>query len=96
MFHATISEPGGNIRVPKKSLLRMQYWDTYYYCQVVHNMLSDPPPYVRHLEDFFGDLNYTGFLPSYPRWTTLHRFIEWAFLSVLGESIDDVMEDAIV
>lgn len=82
--------------MPEKSLLRMRYWDTYYYAQVVHNLLTHPISYLNHLEDFFGDQRYRAFLAPYPRWTALHKFIEHAFFGILDESIDDVMEDAIV
>jgi hypothetical protein len=74
----------------------MRYWDTYYYSQVVHNLLVRPEDYLRLLEDFFGDLRYRSFIAPYPRWTTLHRFVEQAFYGILEESVDDIMVDAIV
>ena len=81
--------------MPTKSLLQMHYWDTYYYSQVVHGVLARPASYVRGLEDFFGDLNYRTFVPAYPRWTSLHRFVEFIFYALLDESLDDTMEDSI-
>lgn len=82
--------------MPERALLQMRYWDTYYYAQVVHNLLVHPEHYLRLLEDFFGDLRYRGFLAPYPRWTPLHRFVEQAFYGILDESVDDIMVDGIV
>lgn len=78
-----------------KSLLQMRYWDTYYFAQIVKAILEEPFDYLRRLEDFFGDSQIPTFLAPYPRWTSLHRFIEFVFWTVMHESIDDVMEDAV-
>lgn len=31
----------------EKSFLTMRYYETYYYVNIVHNVLSDPFPYIR-------------------------------------------------
>ncbi len=74
----------------------MEYYETYYYSNIVHGLIRDPAPYLRSLEDFFGDFRYQSFVSPYPQSSNLHRFINFVLDTDLSESIDDVMEDALV
>lgn len=51
------------------------HYSTYYFANVVSNVLRDPFPYLRNLEGFCGDLNTQYFLKPFPRWSALHQFI---------------------
>lgn len=79
-----------------RRLLKMEYYDTYYFANVLHSLLVDSDPFLRTLDEFFGDSGYRRFLSSFPKHSALHDFIEFVILTVTYESIDDVVEDALV
>lgn len=53
------------------------HYSTYYFANVVANVLDDTMPYIRNLEAFCGDTHTQYFLQPFPRWSALHRFIEF-------------------
>ncbi len=79
-----------------RRLLAMEYYDTYYFTNILHGLLTNSFPFLRTLEDFFGDLEYKKFLASFPKHSALHKFIEFIIEVHTYESIDDVVEDSLM
>ncbi len=79
-----------------RKFIEPRFLDTYYFTNLVHNIVAQPTDYLLGLEGFFGDDHAERFLPTFPRWSRLHEFIEFLVSDVWYEEIDDVMLDAIV
>ena len=79
-----------------RRLFAMEYYDTYYFANILHGLLTDSFPFLRTLDEFFGDLGYQKFLTSFPKHSALHKFIEFVIETDTYESIDDVVEDSLV
>jgi hypothetical protein len=80
----------------KTKLFQMDYYDTYYFANIIHTVITNSFPYLRTLDSFFGDLNYKRFLANFPKHSALHQFIEFGIDQIIIESIDDVEVDAVV
>ncbi len=79
-----------------RRLFAMEYYDTYYFTNILHGLLTDSFPFLRTLDEFFGDVGYKKFLASFPKHSALHKFIEFVIEIDTYESIDDVVEDSLV
>lgn len=62
--------------------------DLYYICQVVDNVARDSSPYLRNIENIFGDMASVSLARSYPKWTCFHIFIEEVISSIILEEAD--------
>lgn len=62
--------------------------DLYYICQMVDGVTRDPGPYLRNVEDIFGDLASSTLACSYPKWTCFHIFVEELISSVIFEDAE--------
>lgn len=74
----------------------MEYFATYYLANVLHGIVEDPAPYLRHLDAFCGDAATESFYAAFPRFSALHRWAEFVFASILGEDVNDEVADAVV
>lgn len=74
----------------KPALLEARYYETYYVANVINNVLADPMPYVRNLDEFYGDLLYVRFLEPYQKFSAFHQFIEFIIESLIYEALDSV------
>ncbi len=77
----------------RSELFHMEYYETYYFTNIVHNVMKDPTPYLRGLDGFFGDLNYKRFLAPFPRFSALHGYIEFIISNTLFEEFAGVELD---
>lgn len=80
----------------RKNLITMAYYETYYYANIVHNVLSDPFPYLRNLNSWHEDNEAVLFFPPFPKWTRLHELASVVIHEIIAEQIDDVTLDSIV
>lgn len=80
----------------RESLLRMEYFETYYYANVVHNVLNDTMDYLRNLNAWHEDREVRVFLQPFPKWSVLHDLSEFLIEGLMYENLDDVTLDAIV
>ena len=74
----------------------MKYFATYYLANILHGVLAEPVPYLRHLDAFCGDAATFGFLTPLPKHTALHQFIEFVWHDLLRDEISDTTVDAMV
>lgn len=59
----------------RKNIFEITYFETYYFANIISNILNDPSSYLRTLEDFFGNDNYLSFINPFPKFSRLHSFI---------------------
>lgn len=67
--------------------------DLYYVCQTVDSIVADPSPYLRNIEDIFGDTSVEILLRRFPKWTAFHVFIESIVEAIIWEDADRALED---
>lgn len=80
----------------KPKLVTLQYYDTYYFANLIHNLFLHREDYLRSLDEFFGDQQFLKFLPRFPKVSSLHLFVEFALNAVIYEDVDDVAVDMAV
>ena len=82
----------------RESFIELQYFETYYYANVIHNILSDPYAYLRGLHEWHEDRQGDLFLRRFPKWSALHSFAGFIIESLVseqlrGDTIDSLIED---
>lgn len=78
----------------RESLIKMEYYETYYYANIIHNILVDQFEYLRNMHNWHEDREVDLFLQPFPKWSVLHDFIQNIIEELLFEHLDDVTEDA--
>lgn len=73
----------------------MQYYETYYYANIIGNLLADPFAYLRKLHEWHEDRQAELFTASFPRWSVLHSFSHFVISGLLDEHVNDVTADEI-
>lgn len=73
----------------------MEYFETYYYANVLHNVLDEPFEYLRSLHSWHEDRQGELFLKSFPKWSVLHDLARYVIEDLMSETLDDVALDAI-
>src|SRR5690349_1921624 len=71
------------------NLQAMHYYETYYYANVIHNILSDTEPYLRNLNDWHEDREASLLVAPFSKWSLLHDFAEYIIQSLAYEQIRD-------
>jgi hypothetical protein len=74
----------------KPALFEARYYETYFVANVINNVLADPMPYVRNLDEFYGDLLYVRFLEPFQKFSAFHQFIEFIVEALIFEALDKV------
>ena len=67
----------------------INYLETYYFANIINNILREPYNYLRGLNDFFGDEKYKNFLNSFPKTSAFHYFIMFIIDSICYEDIEE-------
>lgn len=71
-------------------MLEVKFYETYYFCNVVNNVLQDQESYLRNLNDFYGDGNVFYLLQPFRKYSVFHRFIEFIVDDIIWESTTEV------
>jgi hypothetical protein len=77
-----------------RELQTMAYYETYYYANVIGNVLKDTNPYLRNLNDWHEDREGPLFLTPFPKWSVLHDLSQFIILGLAYEQIDDIAIDS--
>lgn len=75
---------------PKRHFIDLTFYETYYFAHLVKNVLEDRLPYIRQLEDFYGNGRHLAYAAPFPRFSALHSFIRFVLDGVLSEDAFDV------
>ena len=89
-------EPAAEVPVTDSDLIHMRYYETYYYVNIIHNVLEDPFSYLRGLNNWHEDREQELFRPVFPKWSLLHDLAQYLVCAVVFEQIDDVLLDSVV
>lgn len=76
-----------------ESLVKMNYFETYYYSNIIKNVLSDTVPYLRNLHNWYEDREVELFLQPFPRWSILHEFSYFIIESLMYERFQETEDN---
>lgn len=79
----------------ERTLVTMRYFETYYYANLISNLLSEPFAYLRHLNSWHEDREAALFLAPFPKFSLLHDFATHIIELLIHEQVSDVSVDAI-
>jgi hypothetical protein len=54
-----------------------KFYETYYFCNIIRNVLYDQFSYIRSLNEFYGDDTHFYLLKPFEKYSTFHQFIEF-------------------
>lgn len=74
----------------RPNLFEIKYFETYYFANVINNVLTNPFGYLRSLEEYFGEDNYVGFIKPFPKPSIFHSFIGWMIDNISSEDISSL------
>lgn len=63
----------------------LNFYETYYFCNVVKNIVNDQFSYAVKLNDFYGDGNIFYMLEPFSKFSVFHGFIEFVIDNVYQE-----------
>ena len=75
-----------------KPFLRMEYFRTYYFTNICDSIIENPFPYVRTLNDFWGEGKFEWFLKPFQKYSALHAYIDFCIDRIIYEA-NESMED---
>jgi len=67
-----------------------RFYETYYFCNVIRNILHDQFSFLRNLNDFYGDDAHFYLLEPFEKYSTFHRFIEFIVDEIYYENASNV------
>lgn len=74
----------------KRNFIDIKYFETYYFANVIKNVLDDPFAYLRTLDEFFGENNQMSFIEPFPKVSRLHEFIAWSIDTISYEDMGEI------
>lgn len=79
-----------------KDLFEIKYFDTYYFINIINNIIKNPSTHGRGLDGFYGDDKCYYVVENFNKFSVLHKFIYYIIESINYEEIDDVLLDSVV
>lgn len=77
----------------KHRFLQLTYHETYFFANIVKNVLEDQFEYLRLLDEFYGDRRYLSYTSPFPRFSAFHSFIHFLIDDVLSEDVLNIQLD---
>jgi hypothetical protein len=77
----------------KRRFIELTYYETYYFANVVKNVLEDQFAYLRPLDEFHGDRRYLSYTSPFPRYSAFHSFIHFIIDDVISEDVLNIKLD---
>lgn len=73
-----------------RKFTELRFHATYYFANVVRNVLDDQFEFIRLLDEFYGDDQYLAYIQPFQRTSVLHWFIRFLVDTVVWEEMADV------
>lgn len=77
------------MNMARPQISEIKYFETYYFANIINNILREPFGYIRSLNDFFGEENYRNFLNPFPKTSALHDFIIFIIDSINYDDLEE-------
>ncbi|MEZ8360657.1 HNH endonuclease [Vibrio splendidus] len=71
-------------------MLNAKFYETYYFCNIIRNVLNDQFSFARDLHEFYGDGRILGLIDPFQKYSTFHLFIEFVVENIYSEQITKV------
>lgn len=71
-------------------MLNVKYYETYYFCNVISNILMEQDSYLRDLHNFHGDGNILNMLQPFRKHSVFHDFLEFVIDDVTWDNTYDI------
>lgn len=71
-------------------MLEARFYETYYFCNIVRNILYDQFEFARNLNEFYGDDKVFYLIAPFTKYSTLHHFIEFVVESIYFEEASKI------
>lgn len=71
-------------------MLNVKYYETYYFCNVISNILMEQDSYLRNLHNFYGDGNILNMLQPFRKHSVFHDFLEFVIDDVTWDNTYDI------
>ena len=78
-----------------RKLVDLQFYDTYYFCNVIDSLLKEPFPWLSTLHPWHEERQAELFSQQFPRRSILHDFSEFAIARLIDEYVSDEVASAI-
>jgi hypothetical protein len=72
----------------KPSLIKMNFFETYYYANVINNVLNNAMAYSRSLHEWHEDQAVELLLQPFQKWSVLHSFSYFIIEDIIYENIE--------
>lgn len=79
----------------EKQIIELQFFETYYYANILSNVIEDPFAYIRGIHEWYEDNEEAVFLPAFPKFSRLHSFAAHIIDSLINEQISDIEIDQV-
>ena len=76
----------------RKNLVEHNYYDTYYYCLVIQNVVRDPFSYAKKMHEILGEHALLDFLIPFKKESNLHMFTSVIIADVMFENFYELYE----
>lgn len=71
-------------------MFQAKFYETYYFCNVIHNILRDQFSYIRRLNDFYCDDQIFSLANPFQKYSTFHCFIEFVVEDIYSEEAFEI------
>lgn len=72
----------------RKETEEYEHYESYYFCNIIKNVLNEQGAYMRGLNDYHGDGRSVAFDLGFPKWSHFHDFIGFIFDGVYAENLN--------
>lgn len=71
----------------RKETEEYEHYESYYFCNIIKNVLNEQGAYMRGLNDYYGDGRSVAFDLGFPKWSHFHDFIGFIIDDVYAENL---------
>lgn len=74
----------------RNPLVRIEFFETYYYANVIHNILIDTSAFMRSLHEWHENQATAILLPPFQKWSILHNFSYFIIEGLIHETMEEL------
>lgn len=75
---------------PERPFIELTFYETYYFANIIKNVLEDRFAYLRNLDDFYGDARFLDLVPPFQKFSAFHQFIAFVIDNVVSEDVENI------
>lgn len=74
----------------KNLMIDAKFYETYYFCNIINNILHDQSTFLHKLDAFYGNGNIIHFLQPFQKYSIFHQFLEFVVNELYFENIEEI------